>query len=88
MLPRGNMTLYFKCLYYDQREALYQRHCRIIASGKDRDVLELSRMIADRIEGTPSLEESALVHGPANDSPALPFHRVGPTDSLSVLGVG
>ena len=35
MLPRGNMTLYFKCLYFDQREALYQRHCRIIASGKD-----------------------------------------------------
>ena len=59
MLPRGNMTLYFKCLYHDVREALYQRHCRIIASGKDRDVLELSRMIADRIEGTPSLEESS-----------------------------
>ena len=41
------MTLYFKCLYHDVREALYQRHCRIIASGKDGDVLERQRAPSD-----------------------------------------
>ena len=46
------MTLYFKCLYYDQRGVLYRRHCGILDSGKDSDVLELTRMIAYRIEGT------------------------------------
>ena len=33
---------------------LYRRHCGILENGKDSDVLELTRMIADRIEGTPS----------------------------------
>ena len=59
MLPRGNKTLYFKCLYHDVREALYQRHCRIIRAGSNRDVLELSKIIADRIEGTPSRKSQA-----------------------------
>jgi hypothetical protein len=53
-LPRGNMTLYFKCLYFDVRGELYRRHRGILENGTDRDVLELSKMIADRIEGTPS----------------------------------
>jgi len=53
------VTLYFKILYHDVREKLYQRHCQIITSGKDRDVLELSRMIAGRIEGTPQRKSQA-----------------------------
>jgi hypothetical protein len=59
MVPRGNMTLYFKCLYYDVREALYQRHRRIVSHGSDRAVLALSDMIADRIEGTPARKSHA-----------------------------
>jgi hypothetical protein len=47
------MTLFYKCLYSDEREALYQRHCRIIRYGSDRDVLELSKILGDRIEGRP-----------------------------------
>ena len=48
------MTLYFKCLYHDEREALYRRHCGIIQTGTNREVPELSKILADRIEGTPS----------------------------------
>jgi hypothetical protein len=53
MLPRGNMTLFYKVLYHDEREALYQRHCRVIRYGSNRDVLELSKIMGDRIEGRP-----------------------------------
>jgi hypothetical protein len=57
------MTLYFKCLYHDQREALYRRHCGIIQTGTNREVLELSKIMADRIEGTPSRKsQAAPVH--------------------------
>ena len=42
MMPRGNMTLYFKVLYHDDRETLYQRHCQILRRGSNRDVLDLS----------------------------------------------
>ena len=59
MLPRGNMTLYFKCLYYDVREELYRRHRRIVSHGSDRAVLALSELIANRIEGTPSRKSQA-----------------------------
>ena len=62
-IPRGNMTLYFKCLYHDQRVALYRRHCGIIQAGTNREVLELSKIMADRIEGTPSRKsQAAAVH--------------------------
>ena len=53
------MTLYFKCLYHDQRVALYRRHCGIIQAGTNREVLELSKIMADRIEGTPSRKSQA-----------------------------
>jgi len=52
-LPRGNFTLFAKCVYHDERETLYRRAVDIGRRGTNREVLALLDLLGNRIEGLP-----------------------------------
>lgn len=51
-LPRGNVTLMFKCILHDEREALYRAICRKIRRDGDYALAFLEKA-GNRIEGLP-----------------------------------
>ena len=53
-IPRGNITLFAKCVYHDERETLYRRLVGIGRTGTNREVLILLDWIGNRIEGRPT----------------------------------
>jgi hypothetical protein len=76
-IPGGNFTLFAKCVYYDEREALYQRCVRIARSGTNREVLALLELLGNRIEGLPVKKVERTERKPArfifaNGEDALP----------------
>jgi hypothetical protein len=48
-LPRGNFTLYARCLCYDARGDLYRRHRQIIRKGSDANDEMLERGLREAI---------------------------------------
>lgn len=53
-LPRGNFTLFAKCVYHDERETLYRRFVQIGRTGTNREVLAMAELLGNRIEGLPT----------------------------------
>jgi hypothetical protein len=66
---RGNMILFFKCVYCDARERIYQRDLTIIDKGSDRDdlsaavVLSLAKRSSESLGRCPARCQQAQIAG-------------------------
>jgi hypothetical protein len=61
-LPRGNFTLFAKCVHHDERETLYRRFVQIGRTGTNREVLALAELLGNRIDGLPTKKVKKTVH--------------------------
>ena len=54
MMPRRDMTLFWRIVYHDGRELLLRRCGQILATGTNREVIALAELMTNRVEGLPT----------------------------------